>query len=76
MGGIHQSDSAALGWLLACIVYWHAWEIRWVPSHRAPGSPVSPISLLERLSHIAPNTGMLFDPYTRTESSSAKNGCS
>jgi hypothetical protein len=47
-----RSACSCLNLMLACIVYWQAWEISWVPSKCDPVANGIDLILLERVSPI------------------------
>jgi Tn3 transposase DDE domain len=66
-----RSACSCLNLVLACIVYWRAWEISWVLSQYDPVANGIDLSLLERVSPIEWDNVVLYGQYILTGNSSA-----
>jgi len=66
-----RSACSCLNLILACILYWQAWEISWVLSQCDPVANGIDLSLLERVSPIEWDNVVLYGQYILTGSSSA-----
>jgi len=66
-----RSACSCLNLILACIVYWQAWEISWVLNECDPVANGIDLSLLERVNPIEWDNVVLYGQYILTGSSSA-----
>jgi hypothetical protein len=69
-----RSACSCLNLILACIVYWQAWEISWVLNECDPVANGIDLSLLERVNPIEWDNVVLYGQYILTGSSSAGAG--